>query len=85
MYKTTLTIDREVYKAVKRVAVELETTVSSMVRKALLLYVSDPEAVEDTVSVLTDKRAMRAIRAGEQARRRSRGDRYVDWKKVRDL
>ena len=83
--KTTLNIDREIYKAAKRVAVEYDTTVSAMVRKGLLIYVSDPEAVEDTASLLTDKRAMEAIRAGEEARRSGRKDFYIDWDKVRDL
>lgn len=83
--KTTLTIEREIYKAAKRVAVEFDTSVSAMVRKGLLLYVSDPEGVEDTVSLLTDKRAMEAIRAGEEARQRRRKDYYIDWDKIRDL
>ena len=84
-FKTTLIIDREVYKAAKRVAVEHDTTVSAMVRKGLLLYVSDPEGVEETVSILRDKRAMKAIRAGEEARKRGRKGYYVDWDKVRDV
>ncbi len=83
--KTTLNIDREVYKAAKRVAVDHDTTVSAMVRKGLLVYVSDPEAVEETVSILRDRKAMEAIRAGEEARRRGRKDFYVDWDKVRDV
>lgn len=83
--KTTLNIDREVYKAAKRVAVEFDTTVSALVRKGLLLYVSDPEGVEETVSILRDRNAMEAIRAGEEARRRGRKDHYVDWAKVRDV
>lgn len=83
--KTTLTIDREIYKAARRVAVEFDTTVSAMVRKGLLLYVSDPEGVEDTVSLLMDQRAMEAIRRGEEARKRHRKDYYVDWDKIRDL
>ena len=84
-FKTTLIIDREIYKAAKRVAVEHDTTVSAMVRKGLLLYVSDPEGVEETVSILRDKRAMEAIRAGEEARKRGRKGHYVDWDKVRDV
>jgi hypothetical protein len=83
--KTTLTIDREVYKAAKRVAVEHDTTVSSMLRKALLIYVSDPEGVEETVAVLTDKKAMKVIQAGEEARKRSRKDYYIHWDEIRDL
>ena len=83
--KTTLTIDQEIYKAAKRVAVEHDTTVSAMVRKGLLIYVSDPEAVEETVSLLMDKRAMEAIRAGEEARKRGRKDFYIDWDRVRDV
>lgn len=83
--KTTLTIDRAVYKAAKRVAVEHDTTVSAMVRKGLLIYVSDPEAVEDTIALLTDKRAMEAIEAAEEARRKGRKDYFVDWDQIRDL
>jgi len=83
--KTTLTIDGAIYKAAKRVAVEHDTTVSAMVRKGLLIYCSDPEAVEDTVGLLMDKQAMRAIRAGEEARRRRRKDYYVDWDQIRDV
>lgn len=83
--KTTLTIDKEIYKAAKRVAVEHDTTVSAMMRKGLLVYVSDPEAVEETVSILMDKKAMEAIHAGEEARKHHRKDFYVDWDKVRDL
>jgi len=66
--KTTLTIDGAIYKAAKKVAIDHDTTVSAMVRKALLVYVSDPEGVEETVDVLMDKRAMGAILAGEGAR-----------------
>ncbi len=83
--KTTLTIDRAIYKAAKRVAVEHDTTVSSMVRKGLLLYVSDPEGVEETASLLMDRKAMEAIEAGEEARRRSRKGYYVDWDQIRDV
>ena len=83
--KTTLNIDGEVYKAAKRVALEHDTTVSAMVRKALLIYVSDPEGVEATASVLLDKKAMEAIRAGEEARKQNQKDYYIDWNKVRDL
>ena len=83
--KTTLTMDKEIYKAAKRVAVEKETTVSEMVRKGLLLYVSDPEGVEETVSVLRDRRAMEAIEAAEEARRKRRKGYYIDWDKVREL
>lgn len=83
--KTTLTIDKEIYKAAKRVAVEHDTTVSALMRKGLLLCVSDPEAVEETVSFLMEKEAMEAVRAGEEARRRRRKDYYIDWNKVRDL
>ena len=83
--KTTLTIDAEIYKAAKRVAVEYDTTVSALVRKGLLIYVSDPEGVEETVGLLMDKEAMEAIRAGEAARRSGRKDFYVDWDQIRDL
>ena len=83
--KTTLTIDRAIYKAAKRVAVERETTVSAMLRKALLIYVSDPEGVEETVAILRDKRAMAAIQAGEQARKQGRKPFYIDWDEIRDL
>ena len=83
--KTTLVIDRAIYKAAKRVAVERDTTVSAMVRKGLLIYVSDPEGTDETIGLLTDKRAMQAIEAGEQARRKARKDYYVDWDEIRDL
>ena len=83
--KTTLVIDREIYKAAKRVAVEYDTTLSAMVRKGLLVYVSDPEAVEDTIALLRDARAMKAIKAGEEARRSGRKGYYVDWDKIRDV
>lgn len=83
--KTTLTIDRAIYKAAKRVAVEHDTTVSSIVRKGLLLYVSDPEGVEETASLLMDRKAMEAIVAGEEARRSGRKGHYVDWDQIRDV
>lgn len=83
--KTTLTIDPAIYKAAKRVAVEQDTTVSAMMRKGLLIYVSDPEGVEDTVSLLMEKQAMEAIRAGEEARKRGRKDYYIDWDEIRDV
>ena len=83
--KTTLTIDRAIYKAAKRVAIDHDTTVSAMVRKGLLVYVSDPEGVEETLSVLLDKHAMAAIRAGETARQCGRKDYYLDWNEIRDL
>ena len=83
--KTTLTIDRAIYKAAKRVAVEQETTVSAMVRKGLLIYCSDPEGVEETIGLLMDQRAMEAIRAGEEARRRGRKNYYIDWNDIRDV
>ena len=85
LVKTTLTIDRAIYKAAKRVAVEHDTTVSAMVRKGLLIYCSDPEGVEDTVGLLMDKHAMEAIRAGEEARTRGRKDHYIDWDEIRDV
>ncbi len=81
--KTTLTIDRDIYKAAKRVAVEQDTTVSAMVRKGLLIYVSDPEGTDDTIALLTDKRAMAAIRAGEKARKYHQVGYYINWDKVR--
>ena len=83
--KTTLTIDREIYKAAKRVAVEQDTSVSAMVRKGLLIYVSDPEGTDETVALLTDQQAMKAIREGEAARKRGRKDYYIDWDKIRDV
>jgi hypothetical protein len=83
--KTTFNIDDEVYKAAKRVAIEHDTTVSAMLRKALLIYVSDPEGVEETVSVLMDKKAMEAIRSGEEARKKNAKDYYINWDKVREL
>lgn len=83
--KTTLNIDGAIYKAAKRVAVEHDTTVSAMVRKGLLIYCSDPEGVEETVGVLMDRQAMKAIEAGERARRQGRKDYYVEWDKIREL
>jgi len=83
--KTTLTIDPAIYKAAKRVAVEHDTTVSAMMRKGLLIYVSDPEGVEETLALLTDKDAMKAIQAGEEARKRGRKDYYIDWDQIREL
>ena len=83
--KTTLTIDGAIYKAAKRVAVEHDTTVSAMVRKGLLIYCSDPEGVEDTIGVLMDARAMKAIEAGQRARKQGRKDYYVDWDQIRDV
>ena len=83
--KTTLTIDQEIYKAAKRVAIDRDTNVSAMVRKGLLIYVSDPEAVEDTAALLTDKKAMEAIGEGEKARKEGRKNYYIDWDKVRGL
>lgn len=83
--KTTLVIDGVIYKAAKRVAVEQETTVSAMVRKGLLIYVSDPEGTDETVALLTDRQAMKAIEAGEKARNHGKKDYYVDWDKIRDL
>lgn len=83
--RTTLTINQTIYKTAKRVAVEHDTTVSAMMRKGLLTYISDPEAVEETVSLLMDKRAMEAIQAAEKARRRGKKGFYVDWDKIRDL
>ena len=83
--KTTLNIDPAIYKAAKRLAVERDTTVSAMVRKALLVFVTDPDGVDDTVDLLTDKDAMKAIEAGEEARRRNRKDYYINWDQIRDL
>lgn len=83
--KTTLTIDPMIYKAAKRAAVEYDTSVSAMVRKGILLYLSDPEGVEETVSVLMDRKAMEAIQAAEEARRRGKKDFYVDWEKIRGV
>ena len=83
--KTTLNIDAEIYKAAKRVAVDHDTTVSAMIRKGLLVYISDPEGIEETVSLLTDPNAMEALRAGEEARKKNRKDYYIDWEKVRDI
>ncbi len=83
--KTTLTIDPAIYKAAKRVAVEYDTTVSAMMRKGLLIYVSDPEGVEETLAVLKDPKAMGAIRAGEAARKQSQRDFYLNWDQISGL
>ena len=83
--KTTLVVDPAIYKAAKRVAVEYDTTISAMVRKGLLIYCSDPEGVEETVGLLMDKQATKAIEEGEEARRRGRKGYYVEWDKIRDV
>ena len=83
--KTTLVVDNEIYKAAKRVAVERDTTVSSMLTKGLLVYVSDPDGVEETTEVLRDRKAMAALVEGIEARARKRKGYYLDWNKVRDL
>jgi len=83
--KTTLIVDNEVYKAAKRVSVERDTTLSAMLTKGLLLYVSDPEGVEETTEILTDRRAMAALLEGIEARARKRKGYYLDWSKVRAL
>lgn len=81
----TKTIDQAIYKAAKRVAVEHDTTVSAMMRKGLLTYISNPEGVEETVSLLMDEHAIEAIQAGEEARKQGKKGFYVDWNKIRDL
>jgi hypothetical protein len=78
-------MDPVIYKAVKKIAIDYDTTVSSMVRKALLLYISDPEGIEETVDLLMDKKVIEAIRKGEEAREQGRDDYYLDWNKIRDL
>ena len=83
--KTTLTFDKEIYKAAKRIAVERETTVSRMMQKALLLMVSDPEGLDDSVELLQDEDAMKAIQEAEEARKHHRKGYYIDWEKIRDL
>ena len=83
--KTTLVVDPAIYKAAKRVAVEYDTTVSAMVRKGLLIYCSDPEGVDESVGVLMDKQAMKAIDEGEEPRNRGRKGYYVEWDKIRDV
>lgn len=83
--KTTISFDKEIYKAAKQIAVEKETTVSAMMQKALLLIVSDPEGLDDSVALLKDKDAMKAIQEGEEARKEHRKGYYIDWDKVRDL
>jgi hypothetical protein len=83
--KTTLMVDDDIYKAAKRMAVERDTTMSSMLTKSLLLYVSDPEGVEETASILTDRKAMAALLEGIEARAKKRKGYYMDWTKVREL
>ena len=80
-----LTIDNVTYKTAKRLAVQHDTTISAMVRKGLLIYVSDPEGVEETAGILTDANAMKAIREGEEARRKGRKDYYIDIASLRCL
>lgn len=83
--KTTLMIDQEVYKAVKRVALEKDVSISSILQKGLMLYVSDPEGVEETYEVLSDSHAMKDILEGLEARRKKTRGHYLDWEKVRGL
>ena len=73
-----LTIDNVTYKVAKRLSVKHGTTISTIVRKGLRIYMSDPEGVEETAAILTDANAMKAIREGEKARRKGRKDYYVD-------
>ncbi|MFQ5839847.1 MAG: hypothetical protein ACE5HK_03895 [Candidatus Methylomirabilales bacterium] len=83
--KTTLMLDPALYKAAKRVAVDRDSTLSEILNKGLLLYVSDPEGVEEMAEILTDRKAMRALLEGIEARARGRKGYYLDWKKVRAL
>jgi len=72
-------LDQELYKAAKRVAVDRDRPLSEMLNKGLLVYVSDPEGVEETTEVLTDKKAMAALFEGIAARAKGRRGYYVDW------
>jgi len=83
--KTTMMVDNEIYRAAKRVALEHDTTLSAMLTKGLLVYVSDPEGVEEATEVLTDRKAMAALLEGIEARARKRKGYYLDWSKVRGL
>lgn len=83
--KTTLVVDSALYKAAKRVAVERDSTLSEILNKGLLLYVSDPEGVEEMAEILTDRKAMTALLEGIEARAEGRRGYYVEWKKVREL
>jgi len=83
--KTTLVIDPALFKAAKRVAVEREVTLSSIMNKGLLLYVSDPESVEEMAEILSDRRAMAALLEGMEARAKGRKGYYLEWNKLRDI
>ena len=83
--KIKLMIDDMTYKVAKRLSVKHGTTISTMVRKGLLIYMSDPKGVEETAAILTDANAMKAIREGEEARRKGRKDYYIDIASLRCL
>ncbi len=83
--KTTLMLDPALYKAAKRVAVEHDRTLSEILNKGLLLYVSDPEGVEEMAEILTDRKAMTALLEGIEARAKARKGYYVEWDKVREV
>jgi len=83
--KTTFVIDPALYKVVKKVAVDRESTLSEILNKGLLVYVSDPDGVEEMTEILTDRKAMRALLEGIEAREKDRKGYYIDWAKVRGL
>ena len=83
--KTTLVLDPVLYKAAKRVALEQDRTVSEVLNKGLLLYVSDPEGVEEMAEILGDRKAMAALLEGLEARKKGRKGYYLDWNEVGGL
>jgi hypothetical protein len=85
MTKTTLTIDPLIYKMVRRIALEQNTTVSSIVRDMLLLYISDPEGVAKEVGRLKEKDLVGTVNEEGEVHARDKGDYYIDWDKVQFL
>ena len=83
--KTTLLLDSEVFKAAKKMAVDMDTTLSALATKGILVYISDPDGMEETVEILKDKNAMKALLAGVEARSKNKKGYYLDWDKVKHI
>lgn len=83
--KTTFVIDTALYKVAKKVAVDRESTLSEILNKGLLVYISDPDGVEEMSEILTDRKAMKALLDGIEAREKGRKGYYIEWAKVRGL
>jgi|GEM_PF-2056751 len=81
--RTTLSIEPEILKAAKRVALEKSTTLSALFKKALLVCVSDPDAIEETYEILMDRKSMKNILEAADAVKEKRAGYFVDWDKVR--